>query len=82
MSEITISIKNLLGRAESIKVKTTDTISTGKIKYNKGSPQWKFNSRVLKDDKTFDFYNIEDEDTIISNDRSEGGNFIIKKDNI
>ena len=82
MSEITISIKNLLGRGESIKVKTTDTIGTGKNIYNKGNPQWKFNSRVLKDDKTFDFYNIENEDTIISNDRSEGGNFIIKKDNI
>ena len=82
MSEITISIKNLLGRAESITVKTTDTIGKGKIKYNKGIPQWKFNSRVLKDDKTFDFYNIEDDDTIISNDRAEGGNFIKKKDNI
>lgn len=77
---ITVSIKDLEGHILSIRVSGSDTIENGKRKYctsknrSFNDYQWKFNAKVLKNDKTFDFYEIEDGDMIGSNDKSEGGN--------
>jgi hypothetical protein len=74
-----IYIRNLEGRTTEIIVKGSDTIGRGKEiykTYTKGVtdiPQWKFNGMVLKNNLTFDYYEFEAEDNIISNDRSEGG---------
>lgn len=79
MSSFKIYIKYLTGRSVQITVNGSNTISQGKsifktaIGSNNSDFQWKFGSQVLKNDKTFDFYGIEDGDNITSNDRSEGG---------
>ena len=74
-----IYIKNLQGKSVMINVKDNDKIMDGKRKYREkiGSqnpdPQWKYGSQVLKNEKTFGYYGIEEGDNITSNDRSEGG---------
>ena len=73
MSSITIVISNMNGRKSNLMVWTSDTISRGKELYGQGDPQWKVDGEVLKNDKKFSDYDIEDGDTIISNDRSRGG---------
>lgn len=75
----TIKIKDLEEHIVSITVSGSDTIENGKRKYcnvkNRtfSDYQWKFGGRVLKNDKTFNDYEIEQDDMIGSNDRSEGG---------
>ena len=73
MTRITVIISNMSGRKSNLTVDTSDTISYGKSLYGQGSPQWKLDGEVLKDDQTFGSYSIEDQDIIISNDRSRGG---------
>lgn len=79
MSSFRIYIKNLQGRSVQITVNGSNTIRQGKSIYQTASgssnsdPQWKFGSQVLKNDRTFDSYGIENDDNITSNDRSEGG---------
>ena len=73
MSSITIVISNMMGRKSNLIVWTSDTISRGKELYGQGNPQWKADGEVLKNEKKFSDYAIEDGDTIISNDRSRGG---------
>ena len=53
---------------------TSDTISRGKQLYGDGNAQWKADGEILKDDRKFGDYGIEDGDTIVSNDRTRGGN--------
>ena len=74
MSSITIIISNMNGRKSNLVVFTTDTISRGKELYGQGDPQWKADGEVLKNDKKFSDYQIQDGDTITSNDRSRVGN--------
>ena len=71
MSDIRIFIKDLKGRSFQITVNVSDTIEEGKRKYKNVSgcncdPQWTFCASILNNQKTFDFYGIEDGDTIIS----------------
>ena len=79
MTKIRIFIKILSGRSTPIYVERNETISDGKKKYMTAScssnsdPQWKMNGIVLRNDRTFESYDIEDDDNITSNDRSEGG---------
>ena len=79
MSQITIYIKNLFGSSIKLNVYKNETIGEGKRKYQKltnsciSDPQWKFDGEILQNNKTFDFYEIEDHDNITSNERSEGG---------
>lgn len=79
MSTIQIYISDLKHKKILISVKLSDTIKQGKLEYQKVSksnnpnPQWKFNGQVLKDERTFNDYGIEEYDDIGSNDRSEGG---------
>ena len=74
-----IYIKNLSGRSTPINVNENDTIATGKLKYKQtaatsnSDPQWKIDGQVLNNNKTFKDYNIEEDDNITSNDRSQGG---------
>jgi hypothetical protein len=79
MSSIRIYIRNLEGRSFQITVNTYNTIKEGKLIYKNASnsdnedPQWKFGYQVLKNNKTFADYEIEEDDNITSNDRSKGG---------
>lgn len=75
MSCITIIITNMNGRRENLLVYTSDTIQRGKDLYGQGNPQWKADGEVLKNEKKFSDYGIEDGDYITSNDRSRGGNY-------
>lgn len=74
-----IYIKNLSGKSTVIYVNGSDTIAQGKLKYkqasntNNSDPQWKIDGTVLSNNKTFNDYGIEEDDNIISNDRSQGG---------
>jgi hypothetical protein len=73
--EINIQIKSMRGEDTLLSVHKTDKIIDAKIKYGQGI---KFNrnlmEKYLKNDKTFESYQIEDDDVIISNYRSKGGN--------
>lgn len=73
--EINIQVKSMRGEDTLLSVHKTDKIIDAKIKSGQGDKiQWKFNGEVLKNDKTFESYQIEDDDVIISNYRSKGGN--------
>lgn len=66
MTSITVVISNMNGRKSTLIVLTSDTISRGKELYGQGNPQWKLDGEVLKNDKRFSDYAIENEDIIIS----------------
>lgn len=75
MEKITINIKELNNREVPIKVFRSDKISYGKSLYGQGNNKtWRFDGKVLKDDKTFEFYRIDDDDTINSSNKVKGGN--------
>ena len=61
-----------------IKVTKNQTIGQGKEEFyrvigNRNNNQWKFMAEVLKDNKTFAEYEIEDKDEIEANPLSRGG---------
>ena len=70
MGKIRIYIKDLKGREVALEVNSSDTIDYAKKKYssliNSIPDYWTFNGMILNDDKTFDFYDIIDDDRIIS----------------
>jgi hypothetical protein len=68
-----IKIKNPTGKEKSLIVNSSDLISKAKINAGLQGYIWKFNGEVLKDEKTIDYYGIEDDDTIISNIPVPGG---------
>jgi hypothetical protein len=68
-----IKIKNPTGKEKSLIVNSSDLISKAKINAGLQGYIWKFNGEVLKDEKTIDYYRIEDDDTIISNIPVPGG---------
>lgn len=78
MPRITINIMKYNGESKSIVVDISDTISRGKSLYGNESVQWIFNGEVLKDEKTFSDYDIEEGDRIISNERIRGMSMNIK----
>ena len=72
MVNITIVIKDLKGREVKLEVNSSETIAFGKKLYSNylnlsDSFQWNFNGEVLNDNKTFEYYGIEDFDIILSN---------------
>lgn len=80
MTEVKLYIKTLKNRITEIHISLDSKISKGKEKWkeadkskNNYDPQWKFGSMVLKDDRTFNDYGIEEEDNITTNERNEGG---------
>ena len=72
MTKISIYIYDIQGKSIRIEVDPNETISDGKRKYKIASNSsnsnliWKFCGEVLKNDKTFEYYGIEDEDRILS----------------
>ena len=57
----------------SLDVKKNDTIREVKIKAGFISSQFKYDGELLQDDKTIEYYGIEEDDVIASNARSIGG---------
>ena len=77
MSKIKIQIKNMRGKDTLLEIDPSEKIVDAKIRSGQGENiQWKFNGEVLKNTNTFDCYSIEEDDVIISNFRSKGGNYI------
>ena len=71
-----IKISNGKGNVQNLTVKKTDTISAAKIASGYNPPKnfkWKSDGQVLNDDKTFDFYGIEEDDVIIVSKNQIGG---------
>ena len=78
-----ITIQGLNNRIIVIEVEPNDTIESGKEKYKKKAGinddlQWKFGGGPLDNDKTFDYYYIQDQDLITSNTTREGGKIYLK----
>ena len=79
MSQITIYIRSPSGRSTKLNVYKNETIGEGKRKYKMliqssiSDPQWHFEGQVLEDAKTFDYYEIENDDNITSNKKCLGG---------
>ena len=61
------------GKELPLNVNENDTIENAKIKYNKENTIWTFNAEVLKNEKTFKDYEIEDDDVIICSYEVKGG---------
>jgi hypothetical protein len=75
MSKIKIQIKNMRGKDTLLEVDPSEKIVDAKNRSGQGENiQWKFNGEVLKNNNPFDSYSIEDDDVIVSNFRSKGGN--------
>lgn len=71
-----IKISNGKGNIQNLGVKKTDTISAAKIASGYNPPnnfKWKSDGEILKDDKTFEFYGIEEDDMIIVSKNQIGG---------
>ena len=68
-----IKVKNPSGKEKTLVVSPSDLISKAKINAGLQGFIWKFNGEVLKDEKTIDYYGIEDDDTIVSNVPVPGG---------
>ena len=74
---IKIFVKDSTGHSSVLTILETCTINEGKEKLGISKDSvWKFDSMILKGDKTFKYYKIEDDDIIISGVRNIGGNVI------
>ena len=71
--DVTIIILDMCGRKSTLILNKNMTIGEAKMLYGRGDPQWKFEGKILKNEKTLLDYDIEDDDIITSNDRSGGG---------
>lgn len=73
-----IKISDGKGHIRNLKVNNSDTIESAKTAAGytpTNSWKWKFDGRVLKDDKTIGYYNIEEDDVIIVSTNQPGGDF-------
>ena len=61
-----IEIKDMKGNTKSIDVNKNDTILDVKRKYGYINNVLKYEGKVLSDNKTISFYEIDDGDTIIA----------------
>lgn len=78
MSNIRIQIRNLKGNNTELTVSPSEKIGDAKIRSGQGENiQWKFNGEVMKNNNTFGYYAIEEDDVISSNFKSIGGIYII-----
>ena len=73
-----IKISDGKGQIKNLQVKNSDTIrsaktATGYIPTN--SWKWKFDGRVLNNDKTIGYYNLEEDDVILVSKNQIGGDF-------
>lgn len=71
---LNIQIQNMRGKNTELKITPSEKIVDAKIRSGQGeSIQWKFNGEVMKNNNTFEFYGIEEDDVISSNFKSFGG---------
>jgi len=70
---ITIYIRNKSGRSTQIRIDTKATIRDLKKIYGHHINHFKFNGEVLMDDRTLEYYEIEDDDNILADIFSVGG---------
>jgi len=73
---LNIKISSGKGKVQNLKVKNTDKISDAKNASGYtpvSSWKWKSDGLVLKDEKTFESYNIEEDDLIIATKNQIGG---------
>ena len=73
-----IKISNGKGKIQNLSVKKTDTISIAKTAagYTPNTNyKWKFDGQVLKDEKTIESYDIEEDDIILVSNNQIGGDF-------
>lgn len=73
MSTFNVKIKNPKGKEKTLRVNSTDSISSAKLNAGLSGHIWKFNGETLKDDKTIEYYGLEEDDVIISNVPAPGG---------
>ena len=73
MNSFNIKIKNPRGKEKILRVNSNDTINTVKVNAGYNGYIFKFNGEVLKDDKTIEYYGIEEDDVIILNTPQIGG---------
>ena len=67
MSYINIQLLNpLTNEKKTISVNTKELIKDAKKKYHLENHNWLFNGQVLQDNKTFEEFEIENDDVIIS----------------
>ena len=76
MNSFNIKIKDAKGKVKLVRVNSNDLIRSVKANSSCNGYIWKFNGEVLKDDKTIEYYGIEEDDTIISNIPQPGGNIV------
>ena len=68
-----IRLTDTKGRTKTFEFDKNMTIGEAKEMIDQVDNQWKFDGEILKDDKTFSDYDIEDDNEITTNDRSLGG---------
>jgi len=73
MNPFNIKIKDAKGKVKLVRVNSDNLIGSVKANSSCNGYIWKFNGEVLKDDKTIEYYGIEEDDTIISNIPQIGG---------
>ena len=73
MNSFNIKIKDAKGKVKLVRVNSDNLIGSVKANSSCNGYIWKFNGEVLKDDKTIEYYGIEEDDTIISNIPQIGG---------
>jgi hypothetical protein len=73
MNSFNIKIKDAKGKVKLVRVNSDNLIGSVKANSSCNGYIWKFNGEVLKDDKTIEYYGIEEDDTIISNIPQPGG---------
>ncbi len=73
MNSFNIKLKNPKGKEKILKVNSNDKISDTKANAGYTGYIFKFNGEVLKDDKTIEYYGIEEDDVIILNTPQVGG---------
>ena len=73
MANFNIKVKTPKGKEKIVNVSSTDTIGSAKSKSGFSGYIWKFDGEILKDDKTMEYYGLEEDDTIINNTPQPGG---------
>ena len=68
-----IKLSNSKGREKIFEVNENMTIEEAKKMIGQANNLWKYGGKVLKDDKTFSDYDIEEDDVIISSANNVGG---------
>lgn len=66
---VNVYLVDLKGNRTQINIDLSDTIGNKKKELNQSESHWKYDGMILRDDRTFASYQIEDNDTIVSVNR-------------